>query len=63
MELKETTTPKFDRVLKVDVEGIASTEDKFILENGLYYNEAETIVCLSTNETGKYFKKMSDRSN
>jgi hypothetical protein len=38
--------------------GIGTTEDKFILESGYYVNETETVICKSTNETGKFFKKI-----
>lgn len=56
---KSSTTVKvFDRVLKTPVPGIATTDDRFILENGYYVNESETIILQSTNETGKFFRKV-----
>ena len=55
----------YDRALKKDVAGIATTFDRFTLENGYYVNENETIICKSTNETGKFFRKLpvSDEKN
>jgi hypothetical protein len=49
----------FDRRLKVNVDGIANMCDKFTLENGYYVNENETVIIQSTNETGKFFRKVS----
>lgn len=48
----------FNRRLKQEVPGIGNVEDKFILESGYYVNEFETVICKSTNETGKFFKKI-----
>ena len=47
----------YDRRLVRDVPGIADTSTKFKLENGFYINEDETIICRSTDITGKFFKK------
>lgn len=52
----------FDRILKDTVPGIATPEDRFKLENGYYVNETETVIIQSTNETGKFFKKIADES-
>ena len=59
----ESTT--FDRILAVDVPGIAAKGEKFKLENGFYINEKETILRKSTDKTGKFFKKIQndDTSN
>lgn len=50
----------FDRVLKSSVPGIATTEERFTLENGYYVNQTEKVIIQSTNETGKFFKKVSE---
>ncbi len=52
----------FDRALKQSVPGIASTDDKFILENGYYVNETEKVIIQSTNETGKFFTKIAQKA-
>jgi hypothetical protein len=54
-----TTTIVFDRVLRTSVPGIATDEDLFNLDNGYYVNETESVIIKSTNETGRYFKKIS----
>lgn len=48
----------YDRVLKESVPGIATTDDKFILDNGFYVTEDESVFIKSTNETGKFFTKI-----
>ena len=48
----------YDRILKYDVLGIAAAGERFMLDNGYYVNETDTIIIRSTNETGKYFKKI-----
>ncbi len=50
----------YDRYLSVSVPGIAEEGARFRLDVGFYTNEDETIVCKSTSETGKYFKKYKD---
>lgn len=52
----------FDRVLKAPAPGIASTDELFTLENGYYVNQTEKIIIQSTNETGKFFKKITSES-
>lgn len=56
--IKTPSVRLFNRVLKNAVPGIASTEERFTLENGYYVNQAETIIIQSTNATGKFFKKL-----
>lgn len=59
-KVKPSSHKVFDRALKESVPGIATTDDRFVLENGYYVNETETVIIQSTNETGKFFKKIED---
>lgn len=55
----DTTHDVFDRVLKKEVPGIP-TDKRFKLDTGFYISEDETILIKSTNETGRYFRKVSE---
>lgn len=50
-------TTNFNRLLKVDVHGIAKRGTRFKLENGYYTNEEDTILLKSSERTGKFFEK------
>lgn len=54
----QSSVKNFDRVLKTPAPGIATTDERFKLENGFYVNQDETIIIKSTNETGAFFKKI-----
>jgi hypothetical protein len=53
-----TIEPKFEYVTIKDLFPLLKKGEKLCLENGFYFNKDESVVIKSSNETGKFIRKL-----